>query len=164
MSILILALLVVNIALTAVMMLSTTGAMKSTTALVGKIASALDFEMDIGTDTGLVSPDVLVGYSIDGSMTVPLKMTDDGIQHYGIFNVSIQMDSSNKDYKKKGGENIADKADLVKGEIFDAVSSHTIAEFQNDIDGIRNEVLQRLRSLYQSDFIYKVIFSEVKSS
>ena len=48
MSVLILALLVVNIALTAIMMFSTTGAMKSTTALVGDIAAVLALELDLG--------------------------------------------------------------------------------------------------------------------
>lgn len=162
MSILILALLVVNIVLTAIMMFSVTGAMKSTTALVGRIAAVLDLELDMGTNEEEVAIADLVGYNI-ADMTILLKNDgEDDTQHYAAISVSIQMDAKNKDYKKYA-ETLTTNDSMIKGEIIEVVSSHTLEEFQNDTDGIRNEILTRLRKMYNSDFIYKVVFSDVKA-
>lgn len=163
MSILILALLVVNIVLTSIMMFSVTGAMKSTTSLVGRIAAVLDLELDLGTEEEAVPIANLVGYDIP-DMTILLKGSgeEEESQHYAAISVSIQMDSKHKDYKKYA-ETLTTNDSMLKGEIIDVVSSHTLEEFQNDADGIRIEILTRLRKMYGSDFIYKVVFSDVKA-
>ena len=51
-SVIILALLIVNIVLTAIMMFSVTGASKKTAALVDNIATALNLELASGTEGG----------------------------------------------------------------------------------------------------------------
>lgn len=81
MSILILALLVVNIVLTAIMMFSVTGAMKSTTALVGKIAAVLDLELNLGADDNQLSIQDSAPYNITDAMTIPLKIGEIGRAH-----------------------------------------------------------------------------------
>ena len=169
MSILILALLVVNIVLTAIMMFSVTGAMKSTTALVGRIAGVLDLELDLGADENAVSIDDIVIYDISEPMTIPLKMDtslgEDGkpkesSTSYLRVSVSLQLDSTNEDYKKYQ-ESLATNESMIKAEIIEVISSYTAQEFQNDQDGVRSEILARLRRLYNSDFIYKVVFSDL---
>lgn len=161
-SILILALLVVNIVLTAIMMFSVTGAMKSTTALVSRIAAVLDLELDLGLDENVVAITDLEKFDI-ADMTILLKNKEgDTAQHYAAISVSIQMDTTHKDYKNYA-ETLTTNDSIVKGEIIEVVSSHTLEEFQNDTDGIRSEILTRLRKLYNSDFIYKVVFSDVKA-
>lgn len=161
MSILILALLVVNIVLTAIMMFSVTGAMKSTTALVGRIAAVLDLELNLGADENQLSIQDSAPYNITDAMTIPLKMGEDGEQHYVQIAVSIQMDKTHKDYKKYS-ETMLENESILKGEILEVISSYTLEEFQNDTNGVQNEILARLRKLYNSDFIYKVVFSDVK--
>lgn len=164
MSILILALLVVNIVLTAIMMFSVTGAMKSTTALVGKIAGVLDLELNLGADENAVSIDDIEIYDISDAMTIPLKLDtaaegEDAKQIYVRISVSLQMDKNNDDYKKYQ-ETLTGNESLIKAEIIEVISSYTLHEFQNDTDGIRSEILARLRRLYNSDFIYKVVFTD----
>lgn len=168
MSILILALLVVNIVLTAIMMFSVTGAMKSTTALVGRIASVLDLELDLGADSTELSIDDIELYDISEPMTITLKMDTtldengkpkDSSQPYLRVSVSLQLDTTNEDYKKYQ-ETLATNESMIKAEIIDVISSYTVQEFQNDMDGVRSEILARLRRMYNSDFIYKVVFSD----
>ena len=168
MSILILALLFVNIVLTAIMMFSVTGAMKSTTALVGRIASVLDLELNLGADQSAVSIDDLAIYDISEPMTIPLKQDtsldangkpNDSNQHYLRVSISLQMDSTHKDYKKYQ-ETLITNESVIKAEIIEVISSYTVQEFQYDQDGIRSEILARLRRLYNSDFIYKVVFTD----
>ena len=75
-SVIILALLVVNIALTAVMMFSTISANKKTVALVDQIASILNMEVkaDLATDTSkevsILDTDT---YNIGDEMVITLK-------------------------------------------------------------------------------------------
>lgn len=162
MSILILALLVVNIALTAIMMFSVTGAMKSTTALVSKVAAVLDLELNMGGEEAQIPIEDIQSYDIADAMTILLKNSEDGSQHYAQIAVSLQLDKKHKDFKKYV-ETLATNESTIKGEIIDVVSSYSIDEFQSDTDGIKNEILTRLRSVYQSEFIYKVVFSDVKA-
>lgn len=168
MSILILALLFVNIVLTAIMMFSVTGAMKSTTALVGRIASVLDLELNLGADESAVAIEDLAIYDVSEAMTITMKKDTtldengkpkDTSQPYLRISVSIQMDSTHEDYKKYQ-ETLATNESMIKAEIIDVISAYTLDEFRNDQDGIRSEILARLRRLYNSDFIYKVVFTD----
>ena len=161
-SVLILALLVVNVVLTAIMMFSVTGAMKSTTALVGKIAAVIDLELNLDGDENEIPIANMVPYDVAESMTIMLKTGEDGKQHYAQLAVTIQMDKTHKDYKAYS-ETLATNASVLKGEITEVISSYTLEEFQKDTDGIRSEILARLRKVYNSDFIYKVVFSDVKA-
>ena len=164
MSILILALLVVNLVLTAIMMFSVTGAMKSTTALVGKIAAVLDLELKLDTDENAVAIENSATYDIADTMTIPLKIDEteaEPKQHYAMIQVSLQMDMSKEDYKTYS-ETLLTNESIIKGEIIEVVSSHTLAEFRNDTDGVRSEILASLQRMYGSDFIYKVVFRDWK--
>lgn len=164
MSILILALLVVNLVLTAIMMFSVTGAMKSTTALVGKIAAVLDLELNLDTDENAVAIENSATYDIADTMTIPLKIDEteeEPTQHYAMIQVSFQMDMSNEDYETYS-ETLLTNESIIKGEIIEVVSSHTLEEFRNDTDGVRSEILARLQRMYGSDFIYMVVFRDWK--
>lgn len=155
MSILILALLVVNLVLTAIMMFSVTGAMKNTTALVGKIASVLDLELDLSSGSEVSSAD-LVTYNIPTSMTLSLA---DG--HVAILSVSIQLNTKADGYKKSFVDTLTENEQPIRGFIGEVVSSYTLEEFNADQAGVRDAVLARLRKEYGADCFYRVIFSDV---
>lgn len=162
MSILILALLVVNLVLTSIMMFSMMGANKSTTELVKKIASAINLELNPGGSEAEIPISDMVPYNIADAMTIMLKSTDDD-QHYLQVSVTLQMNKKDKEYKKYS-ETLATNEQVLKGCINEVISSHTLEEVQNDMDGIRNEILTRIRREYNnSEFIYKVVFSDVKA-
>ena len=165
MSILILALLIVNIVLNAIIMFSVTGAMKSTTALVGDIASVLALELDMGgMDSSRPSMEDTVVYDIADVLTTNLKDDGSDAAHYAAVAVSLQLDSKHEDYKKYGSaEAMLAKDSIIRAAIIEVISSHTLAEFKNDTDGIRNEILAKLQKIYQSDFIFDVVFSDVKA-
>lgn len=175
-SIIILALLLVNIILTTVMMFNITSTNKKVAGLVGNIATVMNLELTTpGQDT--LEPPVSLAdtevYAIEGSMTMPLALetvTDENgrqesRQGYLVCNVSFSMNTKNKDYKKYGSaEAMAEKADLLKDAINVIVSRHTATELQADtgLEGLKSEILKAVQDMYQSDFIYKVSISEVK--
>lgn len=167
-SILILALLVVNIVMTAIMMFSVTGAMKSTTTLVGKIATVLDIELASSQDSENVSIEDTATYTIADTMTIPLKTVSvaeggDGKEHYALMKVTVYMDTKNDDYEKFGtAEQLAAREEMIKSEIISVIRSHTLEEFKSDSEGIYAEITAKLQKMYNSRFIYKVACGDVK--
>lgn len=162
-SIIILSLLVVNIALTAVMLFSVVGTNQKTASIVTDIAEVLAIELDTdgmtGTGTAVSIADTAV-YSIEDKMTITLKRDEGDTQdHYCIVKVSFSMDTTNPDYATYG--DLSAMETLLKGEIINVIGSYTLTEAQLSQDKICDEILERVQNLYESNFIYKVSFSEI---
>lgn len=164
-SILILALLIVNIVLTAIMMFSITGTAKKTSALIDDISAAinLDLENQGATSTTAAVVDVPIEniqvFAIGEELTIPLAKGADGKEHYYLVAVSLSLDTKHKDYKKLS-PTVETQVDLIKGEIISVIGSHTLEEIQEGTDSIRMEILQRLQTLFDSQFIFNVTFTK----
>lgn len=160
-SIVILALLIVNIVLTAIMLFSVTGTNKKTAALVTDIASAINLELPTATAEEEAAPAVpmknVVAYDI-AEMTIPLQTGEDGTAHFAVLSFTLSMDSKNKGYKTFGAE-IATRESLIKGEIIDVVSTYTIDTARENRHIIEDEILERIQKLFDSDFIFNVTIS-----
>ena len=104
-SIIILALLIVNIVLTSIMMFSVTGASKKTAALVNDIAAVLDLELEANkandeNQVVEVAMEDMEVYELSEKLTIPCKKGEDGKDHYYIANVSLSMNTKDSGYKK----------------------------------------------------------------
>ena len=104
-SVIILALLIVNIVLTAIMMFSVVGASKKTAALVDNIATAINLELASGTR----GPDEVVSmadtetYSFADNMTIPLKKAEgDDKDHYCVVAITLSINTKADGYKEYG--------------------------------------------------------------
>ena len=176
-SMIILALLIVNIALTAVMMFNVTSTNKKVADLVGNIATVMNLELTppggAGEEKVEISPADTEVYTIAGSMT--LALTPETVvdsngkssvkQSYLICNVSLSVNTKHPDYKTYGSaEALAGREALIKDAISSVVSKHTLADLQADpsMEELKKEILQAVQDIYQSDFIYKVLVSDVK--
>ncbi len=165
MSIIILALLVVNLILTGIMMFSVVSVSNKNAKLVGEIAAVLSIETGSGeeTDNGPVnvSIDNTDVYVISGQMTIPFLLGEDGKAHYFVVTVSLSMNKKDPDYKAYGtAEELAAKESLIKTEIQSVISSYTMEQYQANQELIREEVLERIQELYDSKFIFNVNFSD----
>lgn len=166
-SIVILALLIVNIVLTAIMMFSVTGTSRKTAALVDNIAKAVDLELTGGNggepEKEAVPMSDIDTYDISEKMTIPLKVETDADgneeQHYFISNITLSMNTKDKGYKAYG-ETLTDRESLIKGEITDVINQHTLDEARNNQDQIRDEILARIQKMFDSEFIFNVTFSD----
>jgi len=171
-SVITLALLLVNIILTAIMMFNVTSTNKKVADLVGNIATVMNLELTPpGEQSG--EPEISLAdtevYAIANAMTLALapETGEDGKlkQGYLICNISFSLNTKNKDYKTYGSaEAMAGREELIKDAINTIVSKHTASELQapGGIDILKDEILKSVQDLYQSDFIYKVSISEVK--
>ncbi len=161
-TVLILALLIVNIILTSVMMFSVMGANKQTARLVNDIATVLNIELsnpgeEVKTEISLKDTQI---YNVSGALTIPLT-SEDGKTSYAVFNLALSMNMKHEDYETYSGT-MLDKEGLIKDAVTSVVSAHTENECRNNLEGLKEEILQEIQKLFESDFIYKVGISDVK--
>lgn len=167
-TVLILAMTMVNLVLTCVMMISVMATNKKTAKLVNNIATVLDFELtepggeenEGAVEVSLADTDV---YNISGSMTIPLKMDESGKQEYIVFDISLSMNTKSPDYKTHK-DSMADRESLIKDAITSVVTSHTKDECRGNFEGLKKEILQAIQKLFDSDFIFNIGISGVKYS
>lgn len=160
-SIIILALLVVNIVLTSVMMFSVMNTNQKTASLVGDIATALalDFSDPTQKEAQETIPMADVAtYKFDEQLTITLKDSGDGKDHYFVTSVSFSMNKKDKGYKKYG-ETIAEQADLLKSSVYGIVSNYTVEDLRADNNkAAADEILKQIQTMYDSEFIFEVNF------
>ena len=163
-TVLILALLLVNIILTAVLMFSISGTNKQTAKLVANIATVLNLEMNEPGESEVkeeISLKDTATFAITGSMTIPLAGDSaDNKTRYIMFDVALSMNKKHADYKNYGAT-ILDWETQIKDVITSVVSRHTENECRNNLEGLKEEILDAIQELFGSDFIYKVGISEV---
>ena len=165
-SIIILALLIVNIALTAIMMFSVIGTNGKTAALVTDIASAINLDLEGSKGDAQVNVPIadVVPYTI-ADMQILLKKDapaegeeGEGKDHYAVLSITLSMNSKHKDYKTYG-EEMATREDLIRGQIIEVVQQYTLEGAQSNPEKIHSDILERVQKLFDSDFIFAVTIS-----
>jgi len=160
-SIIILALLVVNIVLSAIMMISVTSASKKTAALVADISTIIGLEIEgvqpSANMTAVSQADTTV-HDLTGELTIPLKNDEDGTAHYAVGTVSLSMDMTHEDYETYSAI-IGTREGLIKDIIFEVLGQYTMAEAKASPTAIKAEILQKIQELFNSKFIYGVSYN-----
>lgn len=168
-SIIILALLIVNIVLTSVMMLSVTGAARRTSAFIDNAASALNLELTAQTNTGdrekeAVPMEDIASYSISEKMTIPLKdsVDDEGkkTSHFCMASISFSINKKSDGYKKYK-EDLSPQEEMIKDMINTVFANYTLEEAKGNEETIKDEILEKVQKMYDSDFIFDVGFGSI---
>ena len=173
-SIIILALLVVNIAMTGFMLLSVMTTNSQTAKLVSDIAAALELETSGGVGGGLnTEPSEPSGVNeIDtfgfvgnqDRLTINLKPGNDGKSHMMVVEVVFSMNMANADYATYGSsESLASKRDLIKSIVTETLADYSMEELQQKeiSQEAKTKIVEQVRLLFNSNFIYDVNFSSV---
>lgn len=168
-SVLILALLVVNIVLNVIMMVSVLGTNGKTAELVSQVVLAMNLELyepgsTIENSIPLSQTDT---YSMNGLMVQLKHDTDENGKAIGadyiMFDISLSMNTKNKDYKTYGtAETLAGFEIQMRDAVESVIKQYTEKECQEGMDSqIKAEILRSIQNLFQSDFIYRVSISGV---
>lgn len=158
-SIVILALLIVNIVLSSITLFSVYGTNKKTAALVTDIASAINLDLGVAREgTAVVPMEDVVTYDI-AEMTIPLKKGEDGKEHYVLLTTTLSMNSKDKDYATYS--DLTTRESLIKGEISDVVSQCTLEQIRENSSVIEEQILERIQVMFNSKFIYDVTIISV---
>ena len=161
MSVIILALVLVNVVLTGVMMFFTVSANSKTIALVNDIAAILDLETSMPVSAAAVNPADSEVYDIADSMTVALKPDGDGKDHYAMCAVSFSINNKHEDYATYQPM-LSTKESKIKSDIIEVLGNYTKEEASNNTDEIENEILKCVQELFGSDFVYEAYFRDIK--
>lgn len=161
MSVLILALVVVNLALTALLLLTVLPQAKRANELVSKVASAIELELSSGQiiTTNTIPIDDIETYDIPDVMLINLQKSDvDGSDgHHAQLGVTLSLNTRNSDFEN-GKAQLSTKESLVKDAIIRVVSSYSPEQLRADQQGVQKEVLKELQGLFESNFIVGVSF------
>ena len=164
-SVVILALLVVNLILTGIMMFSCVSANKKTAALVNDIASVLDLELTGGGSNAEEVAAVSVAdteiYNIADAMTVALRPSEDGKEHYCMCEVSFSMNKTHEDYETMSPM-VATQESKIRSIIIGVIGGYTKEEAQANQKAIENAILEQVQQMFGSNFIYEAYFRDVK--
>ena len=102
MSVIILAICIVNLVLNALMVFVLVPSTKKTDNLITEIAAVLHLELEKNDDGTTAGPDLknVQNYNLTDNTTVNLKNDGTGTNHYAVIGISISMDGSSKDYEE----------------------------------------------------------------
>ena len=159
-SIIILALCLVNVVVSAMSMITVSSASKKTAALVADIATVLDLEIN-GVEKTSITEGVSLAdttvYSIS-DQTIPLKVGSDGGSHYAVGTISLSIDTTHEDYATYS-ETISTYEGIITDIIFDVLGQYTMEEAKENSKLIKAEMLQRIQEKFGSTFIYEVNYN-----
>ena len=163
-TVVILALVVVNLVLTAVLTITIIPETKKANELITKVCSAIDLDLVAGDTAGSLAVDVadMVDYPVasGGTMTINLKDGGDGSLHYAVLAVSLSIDSTNKDWTEKYQTNgLTGYDNIISDTIKSVVANNTIEDMRTREDEVKEEILEALQGLFKSSFIVRVNFS-----
>ena len=161
-SVIILALLVVNIILTAIMMFSVTSASRKTASLVDNIATALNLELTAQNGDGPVAVPMenIETYDIAESMTIPLKNSEDGSSHFCLASIGFSINTKGDGYKTYGSD-LSPQETMIKDRINSVFANYSLEEARGNEEAIKAEILSNVQQMFDSDFIFDVSFSSI---
>ena len=165
-TVLILALVIVNLTLTVITMISVTGTNKKTAALVDTIATVLNLELvtdeeDAGPDVSLADTEI---YTIADSMTIPLQVIDGGKQEYMVCKIALSINTKDDDYKTYNSTTIGSYEPYIKQCIEGVISSYDSAYLNSPAnrEEVKKEVLKAIQKWMDSKVVYDISISDLK--
>lgn len=157
-TVIIFALVLVNLVLTAVLTFSVVPQTKKANALIEKVCNAIDLDLTAGeafTPVASIPIDSLVDFTISEAMTINLAKTPgDDKSHYAVLTVTLSLNKDHADYK-----DVSSYENLIKAEINKVVSAHTYEDMNTKTADVQAEILESLRTMFGSSFIVSVGFS-----
>lgn len=161
-SIIVIALCVINVIFSAVIVFSVVPTSNRTNELMTQVASIIDLELEsaYGDKTNISVEDIYV-YDIEDQLTVNLTSEPgDNDLHYAIFNVSLSINMNSPDYKKLSPK-IETNEKIILELVSNVFSGYTPKEALTQQGDIKSEILARLEEYFKSDFIVNISFSQL---
>lgn len=158
-----LALVVVNLVLTVVLTISIVPETKKANELITKVCGAIDLDLESGSASSAENIPIenIEVYSIADSLTINLKKGEDGKDHFAVVKVALSINKKHDDYKKLQPE-LEGKDNLIRAEVINVISQYTLEEVQSNQAAVQEEILKNLQKKFASDFIVAVGFPEAQ--
>lgn len=156
-TILILALGILNMILTAVIVFAVVPTTMRTNALISKVASTIQLELEgsKNEDEEKISIADIETYNIEEKMTINLKNSpNDSKSHYASVTVSLSMNKKAEDYSKLK-DSISANENAIKEIIRDEFINYTKEQVTSNEykEKIKSNILMKIQEYFGSDFI-----------
>ena len=161
-NIILLVLVLTNTVLNGILVFVILKPMQDTGKLVDKICKVLDLELEADkndVDISNIPIEELDYFALEEKLTVPLKISSDGVQHYAQIYPSLALYTKHDDYPKYK-ENLINQKAVITQHIQDVIQQYTYSEMLSNPEIIRREAAKDLQELYDSEFIVEVIFDK----
>lgn len=167
-AVIILALVLINLILTAILTFTIIPQTKKSNELIDMVCSAINLELESGesSTTPTVPIEDIEVFKIESGFQTNLKPGSDGEVHYAVFSVSLSLNTKSEAYETFGGaEGLLAKESIIQSEINTIVSSYTLDEFNADgYKNVKEAILSAMQEMFGGkDFIVGVNFSSVST-
>lgn len=159
-TIIILAMCLINIVLSAILIFVMVPTANKSIALVNKVAQVIDLELESpeNTNANLGVSDIET-YLIDERLPFLLAKSDNE-DHYAVLYLSLSLNKTHDDYLELSPL-IQNYENNIKEIVSDEFAKYTIDEARAMKDIIRDQATIRIQELFQSDFIIHVSFGNI---
>lgn len=159
-TVIILALCVVNLILNVLIVFVCMPSAKKTNNLISEIASVLNLELEGDEETPTVALENMATYSVEAQV-VNLKDDGSGENHYVQVGLTLEMDKSSKDYDSLNTV-LTESGDAVFDEARNVIQNYTYAEVTDEKtqEEIKQKILENVQKKYATQCIYNVSFSK----
>ena len=158
-TIIIMAITLINTVLLALIIFTIVPTANKTNQLVSKVVATIDLEKE-SKESGNVAVSDIVVYDLTDKLTINLKKGEDNVNHYALLNVSLSMNSKNEDYETLK-DKVPEYVNPIKEIVTEEFSKYAMDEVDVNKNAIKEQVVSRIKDLFQSDFIINVSFGNM---
>ena len=159
-TVIILAMALINIVLSAIIIFVIVPTSNKTQNLIDRVAQNIDLELESPEkEEQQIAVSDIETYEFDDKLTIRLK-TSDEFKHYAIVYVSLAINKKHEDYNKYN-EYVEINKNTMEEYITDEFGKFTIDEVDINKNLIKERILARIQNLFQSDFIINVSFGNL---
>lgn len=167
-TIIIMALAVINVILTAVIVFTMVPAMSRTNNLVQEISQMVDLELEKSEEdkNAVVSVKDREVHNFSSStgqnLTINLKKGQDGKDHYALVDmVYVTINKSADDYKDIAAI-IDEKGSDVIQKVTDVIGNYDYETISADRDAMKQEIIKKLQEFFETEAIIDVSFDNLR--
>ena len=163
-SVLILALVFVNVILSGIIVFTLVPQTKQANELITKVCEAINLEVNSGATSGLSNLPVsqIATYAVNAgeTMTTNLAMGEDEEPHYAVFSISLNLNNESDAYVENTTVTISEKESIILDKINAIVRSYTLEELNADggMEKLKKDMLKQLQNMFGADYIVGISF------
>lgn len=161
-SVIILALVLANFVLTALLVFTVLPETKKANKLIEEVCSAIDLDLNSGAASGVSNVPInqIDDYALNSgeTMTISFKSDDSGIAHYLVAAISLSLNKDSDVYNDSDFD-ISTKDNIIRDKINSIIGQYTMEEYNQNKDAIQEEILTELQDMLGADYVVGVNFA-----
>lgn len=169
-TIVILALCLINMVLTSVMIFTIVPTSNKTNRLISQISSVIDLELESPEQAEEeeqipvteIEPYKVANGESGASLTINLKQSKDGKDHYAMLDsVTLSVHNKSKDYKKLS-KTLETSNNKILEIVTEEITKYSYDDAKDNREQMKANILKQIQNYFQSEFIVDVSFDNLR--